>query len=353
MSQTPPQSAVFRGLVDLASERLGGRALATNDEFFASAGNLVKSKPAVFDPDRYDDHGKWMDGWESRRRRSPGHDWCIVRLGAPGVVRGVDVDTRHFLGNHPPYAALDGCEIVDDGSNPDGSNPAEVIPEEAWHELLPRSPLEAGQQNLYAIASDRRVTHVRLRIFPDGGVARLRVYGEVRPDWQALAGSGPIDLAAMVHGGRAVAASDMFFSPMGNLLLPGPSTYMGDGWETRRRRGPGHDWVILRLGRAGRLDRVTVETHHFKGNAPDRISIDACADPGGPVDGLSAGGLAPPDVAWVEILPSQRLDPHASHEFESLVDPGPWSYLRIHVYPDGGISRVRVWGNPVEIGVDL
>lgn len=356
MNRSNPGHTVLRGLVDLASERIGGLALAASDEFFAPKESLLRPEPAIFDPDRYTERGKWMDGWESRRRRDGGHDWCVLRLGVPGRVRAVDIDTSHFLGNHPPYAALEGCLV--EGEDPGGEDPGgdraatdaetKALGEADWHILLPRSPLAAGSANLYVVGEPRRVSHVRLRIYPDGGVARLRVYGTVEPDWRRLAAEPEIDLAALVHGGRAVAASDLFFSPMDNLILPGPARTMGEGWETRRRRGPGHDWVIVRLARSGRVHRLEIDTRHFKGNHPARVSVDACADPGGPVDGLSAAGLAPPDIAWVEILPGQPLGPDALHTFAELRDPGPWSHVRVHIYPDGGLARLRVWGKLIQ-----
>ena len=315
-------AAAFAGLVDLAAERLGGRALAASDEFFAEKENLLKPGRGVFIEDKYTDRGKWMDGWESRRKRTPGHDWCVIQLGLPGTLRGVDVDTNHFLGNAPSFVSLD----------------AAVSPEGPWTEVLPRSPVNPGAQNLFGIASGAVWSHVRLNIYPDGGVARFRVYGEVQPA-QPAAGA-LVDLAALTNGGRAVACSDMFFSSMTNLIMPGRGVNMGDGWETKRRRGPGHDWVILQLARAGTVKKIELDTAHFKGNFPDTASVDACHAPGQPVDGLTW-----PNFTWSELLPRQKLRADAVHTFASeLIIPGPVSHVRLNMYPDGGVSRLRVWG---------
>src|SRR5690606_17583140 len=225
----------FPGLVELASASLGGRVLACSDEFFAEASNLLEPSPAIFDPDRYTDRGKWMDGWESRRRRSVGGGWCVSRLGVRGRVRAFDVDTSHFLGNHAPLARIDACDLPDTDS-------LDAIDDAAWTPVVEQAPLQAGSHNLFCALEPRAATHLRLTITPDGGVARLRVFGDVLPgllrghdaelDDQARARvePGEVDLAALRHGGRALACSDMFFAPMNNLIAPGRSTYMGGGW---------------------------------------------------------------------------------------------------------------------------
>jgi allantoicase len=330
-----PEAAAFAGLTNLAAERLGARALLASDEFFAPKENLVKPGRGVFIADQYTDHGKWMDGWESRRKRTPGHDWCVIRLGLAGHVQGVDIDTNHFLGNHPPYASLDACALP--------GNPApEAFASGAvkWTEILPRAPLRPGSQNLFAIASAERWTHVRLHIYPDGGVARLRVFGRVIPDWSAVAADAPLDLAAIEHGGSVVAASDMFFGNKENLILPGDSTHMGDGWETRRRRGPGNDWAIVRLGRVGRVRRVEIGTRHFKGNYPDRCSLDACHAHEREIDALTW-----PEFEWKPLLAETKLEADHAHIFEKeLRDVGACTHVRLNICPDGGVSRMRVFG---------
>jgi len=326
--------ATFPGLVDLASERVGGMAQLASDEFFAEKENLLKPGRGVFVPDKYTDRGKWMDGWESRRKRVPGNDWCIIKLGIPGIIKGVDIDTNHFLGNNPAYASIDASVVEDD-------TPVEKLSQgkSLWTELLPKSPIKPGTQNLFSIVSGKRWTHVRLNIFPDGGVARVRVFGEVTPDWNTLRKGGAVDLAAIENGGYVVAASDMFFGSKENLIMPGRAVNMGDGWETKRRRGPGNDWAIVRLGRQGRIKKVDVDTTHFKGNYPDTCSLDACYAPTTVIDSLTW-----PDVQWRGLMAKTKLQGDTLHCFEKeLVDVGPVSHVRLNIYPDGGVSRMRVW----------
>ena len=319
----------FTQLADLASARVGGRAIATNDDFFASKSNLVKPEPAIFIPGKYTTRGKWMDGWESRRRRTPGHDWCIVQLGMRGRVRGVDVDTSFFTGNYPTHCSIDAVDTAKDYAG---------IP---WTEILPKTELAGDSHNFVPINSDQPWTHLRLNIYPDGGVARLRVYGEVVVDWTKLARSGrPLDLAAIRNGGLVMAASDVHYGATGNMLMPGRAKHMGDGWETKRRRGPGHDWAIVRLGTPGTLSKLEIDTNHFKGNYPDSASVEGCMLPDGSLDRLH-------HATWVEVLRQTKLRAHHRHVFsKDLAHRGPVSHLRLNIFPDGGISRFRVHGTP-------
>jgi len=323
---------------DLASERLGGRVLAANDDFFAPKENLVKQAAPIFIEDKFTDRGKWMDGWETRRRRTPGHDWCIVQLGLAGRIRGVVVDTSFFRGNFPEHASLDACAIA-------GAPLQEALESGAmeWTEILPKSALRGDAKNLFTIETLDRFTHLRLKIYPDGGVARLRVHGEVSPGWDALSRAGEFDLAALASGGLVVASSDMFFGSAQNLILPGASLGMRDGWETRRRRGPGHDWAVIRLGARGKIHRVEVDTSFFKGNFPESCSLDACAAP----DGF-AGEAALAQLPWREILPRSLLRADARQVFEKeLRAPGDATHLRLNIFPDGGIARLRAFGTLV------
>lgn len=335
MSSQTNLTAAFAGLIDLAAERVGGKALYANDEFFAPKENLLKPGRGVFIPDKYTEFGKWMDGWETRRKRVPGYDHCIIKLGIPGVIKGVDIDTNHFLGNHPPYASLEAIHANDDITN------EMLMAASEWQALLPKSPLKPGSQNLFAVASEKRWTHIRLNIFPDGGVARLRVYGVALPDWSRFKKEELIDLVAVENGGLPLACSDMFFSAMENLIMPGRSTNMGDGWETKRRRGPGYDWIILQLGAPGLIKRICVDTNHFKGNFPDTCSLEGCQHSASTGDELSQ-----PEVAWQEILPRTKLQAHAEHFFQKeLRSHGPFTHVRLNIFPDGGVSRLRLWGN--------
>ena len=328
---TPP----FTSLADLASARVGGRATATNDDFFAPKANLVKPEPAVFIPDKYTTRGKWMDGWESRRRRVPGHDWCIVELGTRGIVHGVNVDTSHFTGNYPSHCSIEALDM------PAGVKPALHAVEGApWTTLLDKTTLRGNGDNLFTIADRRPWTHLRLSIYPDGGVARLRVYGEVAVDW-SKAGKRMIDLALITNGGLFLAASDLHYGTRGALIMPGRAKNMGDGWETRRRRGPGHDWAIVRLGHPGVISKIEIDTNHFKGNYPDRASLEGRMSPTASLEVLQLGD-------WTPILPETKLSANKRHYFSGrqLQQAGPFSHVRLKMFPDGGISRLRVHGTP-------
>ena len=310
--------------VQLEQPRLGSRVTYATDEFFGAKERLIDPAEPVFIADKYDDHGKWMDGWESRRKREPGHDYCVIRLGVPGIVHGFDVDTRHFTGNYPPQVSIDAC--VSDAD----------VPGEGWEEILPRTDISGDTQNFLDVRNDTLFTHVRLNIYPDGGVARLRVFGEIRADFSDV--DGYVDLAALEHGGRPIACSDQHYGSVHNLLSPGRGASMGDGWETARRRGPGNDWVIIALGQPGEIERAEIDTAHFKGNYPDRVSLE--------------GGLFQSDddvtnssPEWQTLLPEARLKMDQQHYFDdALARIGPVSHVRVSIYPDGGISRVRLFG---------
>jgi allantoicase len=325
----------FAALIDLAAEKLGGQALLANDEFFAEKENLLKPGRGVFIADKFTERGKWMDGWETRRKRVPGHDWCILKLGLPGVIRGVDVDTNHFVGNFPEYASLDGCVMEGDLS------PEALAQKAQWVPLLQKSKLQGGSRNLFPVASEQRFTHVRLNIFPDGGVARLRVHGEVRPDLAKLSQGGVVDLAAAANGGTVVTCNDAFFGPKDNLIFPGRAKNMGEGWETRRKRVPGNDWIVVKLACPGTLERVEVDTHHFKGNFPDRCSLEGVHLSEDLLDFANAR------LDWKEILPQTKLSADTCHVFDKgLGNQGPFTHVRLSIYPDGGVSRLRLFGKP-------
>jgi allantoicase len=304
----------FVELVDLASERLGSAVIEANDEFFGSRENLIRARKPEWRDGEYTDRGKWMDGWETRRRRdvtSDSHDWCVIRFAARGAVRGIDVETTHFTGNFPESCALD----VGNGRD--------------WTEVLARTVLQGDAHNLFHVRDAPPATHVRFRIYPDGGVARLRVYGEVLADWDRLRLRGDVDLAAAEYGALVTACSDMFYGSRNNLIMPGPATHMADGWETRRRRGPGHDWSVIRLAARGTIRRVEVDTTHFKGNAPGSCSLDGSAD----------------GVTWRELMPILPLSPHRRHSFEEEVRAvGDISHARFNIFPDGGVGRLRLFG---------
>ncbi|MBX5482354.1 MAG: allantoicase [Myxococcaceae bacterium] len=327
----------FTTHLDLASEKVGGRVLWATDDFFAEKENLLKPAPAVFLPDKYTDKGKWMDGWESRRKRVPGYDSAIIRLGIPGVVRGVNIDTAHFLGNFPEYASVDAI-ATEEGDPPFDQSAS------GWTEIVPRQKLHGGTQNMFAVHSDRRWTHLRLNIFPDGGVARFRVHGQVVPDVARLKASGElVDLAAVANGGVVIQANDAFFGPKDNLILPGRAAHMGEGWETRRKRVPGFDWIVVKLAAPGMIQKVEVDTNHFKGNYPESCSLDGVRLETEVLDFANAK-----ELPWKELLPRVKLGPSQQHYFEKeLVEKGPFTHVRLNIFPDGGVSRLRLYGRPV------
>jgi allantoicase len=328
----------FTEQIDLASEKLDGAVLYANDDFFAPKENLLKPAAPIFIEGKYTDLGKWMDGWETRRRRSPRldekFDWCIVRLGLSGVIQGVDVNTAFFRGNFPSHCSIEACTV-------DASPNVEQLLDEktVWTEILPVSELQGDSNNLFSINYGERVTHLRLKIYPDGGVARLRAYGLVVPDWAALRRrESEIDLAAVEHGGTVLEASDMFFGHRHNLIMPGRAQDMSDGWETKRRRGAGYDWCVVKLGKAGNLKRVEVDTAHFKGNYPESCSIEAAR-----ADGDGDANLD--RLVWQELLPDRKLQAHTRHVYvDELKDCGAVTHVRLNIYPDGGVSRLRLFG---------
>ena len=316
----------FTQLADLAAERLGGRVLEANDEFFAPKENLLKESKPVFVEGKYTSRGKWMDGWETRRRRLRGHDWALVRLGIPGVIHGVVVDTRFFTGNYPEQMSLEACTASLEAGTEELTD---------WIEIITRSSLRGDTLHNFQVSHPQRFTHVRLNIFPDGGVARLRVHGEASPDW--LRYGQEIDLAAAECGARVVDSTDQHYGHPENLIMPGPGRCMADGWETRRRRAPSHDWVTVRLAVEGIVDRVEVDTSHFKGNYPDACSLEV--------------SLTGEEGSWTEVLGQCKLQAHTQHAFsqELVVTPGA-RFARFHIYPDGGVSRLRLFGHMTEQG---
>jgi len=316
--------------IDLAQPRLGAEVIEATDDFFAPKERLIKAEAPIFIPDKYDEHGKWMDGWESRRKRGEGHDFCVIRL-CPGTIHGLDIDTSFFTGNYPPSASLEVCNCEGDPGD-----------DAQWKALLPETPLEGDAHHYFKI-TDRNVwTHIRLNIFPDGGIARLRVYGVAHYDWSLDSPDEWVDLAAMSRGGRALACNDMHYGHMSNLIAPGRGVNMGDGWETRRRREPGNDWVILKLGHPGRIRRVEVDTAFFKGNYPAGCSLHG-AIPGE----IPASEISEKSAIWREIMPRVPLGPDQVQVFErELTDSNVVSHVRFDIFPDGGISRLRLFGTP-------
>jgi allantoicase len=318
----------FVDRVDLAGRNLGGGVMAASDEWFAEKENLLKPEPAVHDPDAFGSKGKLYDGWETRRRREPGHDWAVIRLGAPGIVRSVVVDTAFFRGNYPEEVSVEACGVE---GTPDAATL--LAGGTDWETVVPRSPAAGDTQNRFDVDVERRFTHLRLSMYPDGGIARFRAYGDVIPDPRYLAGA-PFDLLAQETGGLAVDCSDRFFSSPHNLNAPGLPRHMGEGWENRRRRGPGNDWVLFRLAATGLAKVAEIDTTFFLGNAPGEAALRGCD--------AATSSLDDPD-AWFDIVPRQRVVPDTRHRY--LVEGAARAtHARLDVFPDGGVARVRLFG---------
>lgn len=326
----------FQDLIDLAAEGLGGSVLWATDDFFAPKECLLKREEPVFDPHAYTDRGKLMDGWESRRKRVPGHDTCLIRLGLPGLIRGVVVDTAFFRGNYPESCFIEACSARADATPEELNDPSTQ-----WVEIVPKVALQGNTKHPFPVASPHRFTHLRFHMIPDGGVARLRVHGEAMPDWRKLGrGGAEIDVAATENGAKVPACSDMFFGVRHNLIMPGRAANMGDGWETKRSRGEGHsDWALVELAAEATLTRIEIDTNHFKGNYPDTCMVE----------GVSAPGATPAELAhhagWREVLSRRKLQAHTRHFYDDdLGARGPFTHVRLNIYPDGGVSRLRLHG---------
>ncbi|WP_432179833.1 allantoicase [Streptomyces sp. NBC_00063] len=314
---------------DLVSRLLGGSVIAASDESFGEKENLLVPDAADFTPGTYGHKGEIVDGWETRRRRTLGHDWALIRLGAAGIIRSIDVDTSFFTGNYPQECRIEACGV-------EGYPSPEALqaPGVDWEEIVPRSPLKGDSHNQFTVTTPTRFTHLRLSTFPDGGVARLRVHGQVIPDPRRFE-KLTLDLAAQALGGAVEATSDTFYSTADVLTLPGLARHMGDGWETQRRRGPGNDWAIIRLAACGQLHEVEVDTSYYKYNASNEFALYAANAETTP---------APDSPAWFPLLAKTRLQPDTRHHF-TLPPSQEATHLRFDVFPDGGISRLRVLGS--------
>jgi len=313
------------GLPDLASRRLGGSVVYATDELFAAKENLIKPEPPIFDAGEFGAKGKIYDGWESRRRREPGNDHAVIRLGVPGIVHVVGVDTSFFVGNYPPDVSVEAVSV-------DGYPSAAELSRLEWRPLLGRSSAAGDARNWYRVVAPRHCTHVRLSIYPDGGVARLRVHGEPLPDPRFL--TGTVDLAAIENGGQLIECSNAFYSSALNLIMPGRPASMADDWENSRRRDGGFDYATFGLAASGSVTQVEIDTSYFVGNAPGTARLLAAAP--APHQTLSA-------AAWAELLPPVTLQPDTRHRF--LVEAGAAvTHARLEVFPDGGLARLRVLG---------
>jgi allantoicase len=322
----------FTTLPDLASRELAAGVVGANDEKFAECENLIKPEPATHAAHEFGHKGKTYDGWETRRRREPGHDWAIVRLGAPGIVRGVVVDTAFFKGNYPPYVSVEATSV-------EGYPSLDELAGGTWTTLVEKAECKGDSENLYDVSDKHRWTHIRLTIYPDGGVARFRVHGEVVPDPRFM--TGTVDLAALENGGRLVSTSDAFYSSPGNIIKPGRARIMGEGWENARRRDEGNDFATFALAAPGVIDHLVIDTMYFVGNAPGWVKVSAADVRRFDLDDESA---------WAEILPRTRVQPDTRHRFLATFEDAV-THVRLDVYPDGGLTRFRVNGHIDEAGL--
>ncbi len=317
-------------LTNLASPKIGTKIIGVSDDFFGAASRMLDDKEPVFIEDKYDEHGKWMDGWESKRRRDGGNDWAIIELGSPGIISEVDIDTSFFTGNFPPFASIEG--LYSDKKPTKDSN---------WFEILSKSSLKGDSSNKFKIQSKTKINYIKLQIFPDGGVARLRLFGEVKLNWDSNNKNDLIELSSLKLGGTIVAFNNAHYGDVSALLSDGRGKTMGDGWETRRRREPGHDWIIIKLATEGLIKKIEIDTAHFKGNYPDQASVQVSNFD----EGKNLEEIINNSQNWSYILNKTKLQADNIHNYEiDNKSTEGITYVRLNIYPDGGVSRLRVFG---------
>ena len=320
------------GLIDLAQPRLGSKVIFKTDDFFASANRIIDPSPAVFKEGLFDKNGKWMDGWESRRKRTSGHDFLIIKLGKSGSINKVDVDTSHFNGNQPSMISLEGCY-----------SESKNIKDLKWKTLIGKKKTKANSHHMFKSSSKSIFTHIKLNIFPDGGVARLRLYGSISKENNKF-GNKTINLASLLNGASVIACNNEHFGKAENILAPGKAKNMGDGWETRRRRDKGFDWLILNPINGKKIDKIEISTHHFKGNFPSHCSLQAAFVP----NKKSSSSIIKSSVKWKFLLNKVNLSANKTHVFKNiLMKNDKINFIKINIFPDGGISRFKIFGKSI------
>ena len=318
------------GLIDLAQPRLGTKVIYKTDDFFASANRIISPTIPIFKEGLFDKHGKWMDGWESRRKRTPGHDYIILKLGKPGKISKINVDTSHFNGNQPSMISIEGAN-----SNLNNINQLK------WQIILPKKKTKANSHHFFITNNKKIFTHIKFNIFPDGGVARLRLYGSIAKSNNFR--DKKINLASLLDGASVIACNNEHFGKAENILAPGKAKNMGDGWETRRRRHKGHDWLILNLIDGKAVDKIEISTHHFKGNFPNYCSLQAAH-----LSSRSSKQILSSSNKWKYLLKNEKLSSNKTHIFKnSLMKKEKINYIKINIFPDGGISRFRIFGKKI------
>ncbi|MDC0862333.1 allantoicase [bacterium] len=317
------------GLIDLAQPRLGSKVIFRTDDFFASADRIIDPSAPVFKEGLFDKNGKWMDGWESRRKRTPGHDYLIIKLGKPGSISKVNVDTSHFNGNQPSMISIEAC-------NSKSNN----IKNFKWKSLLVKKKTKANSHHIFKTSSKSVFTHIKLNIFPDGGVARLRLYGNISKEKNDFKNK-TINLASLLDGASVIACNNEHFGKAENILAPGKAKNMGDGWETRRRRDKGFDWLILNSIDGEKIDKIEISTHHFKGNFPSHCSLQAAYI----TTKKSSSSIVSGSNKWKTLMNKTMLKANKSHTFRNvLMKNDKINFIKINIFPDGGISRFRIFG---------
>jgi allantoicase len=319
------------GLIDLAQPRLGTKVIYKTDDFFASANRIINPTEPVFKVGVFDKHGKWMDGWESRRKRTAGHDFIIIKLGKPGTIKKVDVDASHFNGNQPAMISIEGAN-----SNSNKINQLN------WQPLLSKKKTKANSHHYFTVNSNKVFTHIKFNIFPDGGVARLRLYGSIAKSNKLK--NKKINLASLLDGSSVIACNNEHFGKAENILAPGKAKNMGDGWETRRRRGKGFDWLILNSLDGKEIDKIEISTHHFKGNFPSHCSLQATYLP----NSKNSKQIVKSSTKWKYLLKDAKLSANKVHVFKNnLMKKDKINFIKINIFPDGGISRFRIYGKSI------
>ena len=324
----------MQGLVNLASPKMGTKILAFSDDFFGEVTRMLNDKDPIFIEDKYDNHGKWMDGWESKRRRDGGNDWAILKLGSAGIISKIEIDTSYFTGNFPPFFSLEG--IYSETEPNKDSN---------WKSLIAKTNLVGDCKNNFELNLKEKFNFVRLQIFPDGGVARIRLFGEVKYNWDRFNNEEIIELSSLRLGGSILAYNNAHYGDVSALLSEGRGKTMGDGWETRRRREPGNDWIIIKLAQKGNIEKIEIDTAHFKGNYPDRASIQTIS-----IDrNITTKDLIQSSVNWDVILNETKLTADNIHEYEiNSNSKAEATHIRLNIYPDGGVSRLRIFGKKLD-----
>ena len=319
------------GLIDLAQPRLGTKVIYKTDDFFASANRIINPTEPVFKVGVFDKHGKWMDGWESRRKRTAGHDFIIIKLGKPGTIKKVDVDTSHFNGNQPAMISIEGAN-----SNSNKINQLK------WQPLLSKKKTKANSHHYFTVNSDKVFTHIKFNIFPDGGVARLRLYGSIAKSNKLK--NKKINLASLLDGSSVIACNNEHFGKAENILAPGKAKNMGDGWETRRSRGKNFDWLIIKCATAAKVNKIQIDTHHFKGNFPSHCSLQAAYLP----NSKNSKQIVKSSNNWKYLLKDAKLSANKVHVFKNnLMKKDKINFIKINIFPDGGISRFRIYGKSI------